>query len=325
MELVGLESNPVPNGAVSGTITTADRVLLRTAYWRPTGRRSRGTVCLLQGRAEQIEKYFETVEDLRRRGFAVATFDWRGQGGSDRRLGNPRKGHVDSFVEYDRDLEAFMQEVVLPDCPPPYYVLAHSTGGLVALRAVRQGRCRFARLVLIAPLAGLGPMRVSQVTAARIASFLTALGLGEIYSPGTRGTSIEEVPFEKNLLTSDPTRYARNVGIVTAAPALAIGRPTVGWLHAACEAMDEAAAPDFGASIREPVLLVAAMLDRVVSLRAIERLAGELRAGGQVVLTGARHEVLMERNAIREQFWAAFDAFIPGTQDNELLPDRVYT
>ena len=30
--------------------------------------------------------------------------------------------------------------------------------------------------------------------------------------------------------------------------------------------------------------------------------------------SGAEHEVLMERDAVREQFWAAFDAFIPGTR-----------
>ena len=38
------------------------------------------------------------------------------------------KGHVDSFEEYDRDLDAFMQHVALPDCPAPHFALAHSTG-----------------------------------------------------------------------------------------------------------------------------------------------------------------------------------------------------
>ena len=109
MELYAIDGNPVPDGAVVGTVVTPRR---RAAALRALAddrqRRSRGTVCLLQGRGEAIEKYFETVGDLRRRGFAVAIFDWRGQGGSDRRLRNPLKAHVDSFAEYDRDLEAFM-------------------------------------------------------------------------------------------------------------------------------------------------------------------------------------------------------------------------
>ena len=313
MDLVGLESNPVPNGAVSGSIMTADGVKLRFARWRPTTRRAHGTVCLLQGRAEQIEKYFEVVGDLRQRGFAVATFDWRGQGGSQRQLRNGRKGHVDSFTDYDRDLDAFMQNVALPDCPPPYFALAHSTGGLVCLRAAFSGRVRFTRMVLAAPLVGLGPRSMSQSVACRCAAIMTALGFGELNAPGTKGTSLEDVAFADNFLSGDPKRYERNVDIVTKTPDIAIGAPTVGWLYAACRAMREASDPDFGPSIKVPVLVVAGALDKVVSIGAIETLAAELRAGAKIVITGSRHEIMMERDAIREQFWAAFDAFVPGS------------
>jgi len=314
MDLVGLEANPVPNGAVSGSIMTADGVKLRFARWRPTARRAHGTVCLLHGRAEQIEKYFEVVGDLRRRGFAVATFDWRGQGGSQRQLRNWRKGHVDSFADYDRDLDAFMQNVALPDCPPPYFALAHSTGGLVCLRAAFSGRVRFTRMVLAAPLVGLGPKSVSQPMACRSAAIMTALGFGELNAPGTKGTSLEEVAFADNFLTGDSRRYERNVDIVTKTPDFAIGAPTVGWLYAACRAMREASDPDFGPSIKVPVLVVAGALDEVVSIGAIETLVAELRAGAKIVITGSRHEIMMERDVIREQFWAAFDAFVPGSQ-----------
>jgi len=96
-------------------------------------------------------------------------------------------------------------------------------------------------------------------------------------------------------------------------PQLAIGPPTFAWLYAASVAMRETMEPDFGPSIRVPILMIVAGLDRVVSLKAIEAVAAELRVGGQVAIAGARHEVLMERDIIREQFWAAFDAFIPGT------------
>ena len=44
-------------------------------------------------------------------------------------------------------------------------------------------------------------------------------------------------PFLGNLLTSDPVRYARNVAVLEAEPALAIGWPTVGWTDAAFKAM----------------------------------------------------------------------------------------
>ena len=112
MNLLSIPANPVPDGVVSGLLKTRDGVALRFARWAPPPGR-KGTVCLFQGRAEFIEKYFETVRDLRERGFAVATLDWRGQGLSERALRNSRKGYVRSFSQYQIDLETFINEVVL--------------------------------------------------------------------------------------------------------------------------------------------------------------------------------------------------------------------
>jgi len=107
MKLVSIPANPVPDDVVTGAIQTPDGVNLRFARWPPPPGR-KGTVLVLQGRAEFIEKYFETVRDLRARGFAVVTFDWRGQGLSDRALSNRHKGYVRSFSNFITDLEAVM-------------------------------------------------------------------------------------------------------------------------------------------------------------------------------------------------------------------------
>ncbi len=50
-----------------GVVTTRDGLKLRYASWRPTVRRLAGTLLLVQGRAEFIEKYFETIAAFRRR------------------------------------------------------------------------------------------------------------------------------------------------------------------------------------------------------------------------------------------------------------------
>ena len=99
MTLVSIPANPVPEDVVTGTIKTPDGAELRFARWAPPAGR-KGTVCVFTGRSEQIEKYFETVRDLRDRGFAVAMIDWRGQGHSSRRLRDPRKGYVRDFSDY---------------------------------------------------------------------------------------------------------------------------------------------------------------------------------------------------------------------------------
>ncbi|MFX6288900.1 alpha/beta fold hydrolase, partial [Acinetobacter baumannii] len=84
----------------------------------------RGTVCLLQGRAEFIEKYYETIHELRARGFAVVAFDWRGQGESDRRVDDPHKGHVARFDDYRLDLRAVAETILVPLMPEPHVGLA---------------------------------------------------------------------------------------------------------------------------------------------------------------------------------------------------------
>ena len=111
MKLVSIPANPVPDNFVTGELKTPDGVSLRFARWLPPAGR-KGTVVILQGRGEWIEKYFETVRDLRARGFAVAALDWRGQGLSERMLSDRHKGYVRDFAEYDSDLETFMREIV---------------------------------------------------------------------------------------------------------------------------------------------------------------------------------------------------------------------
>jgi lysophospholipase len=311
MTLVSIPANPVPDDYVSGTIKTRDGVALRYARWLPPAGR-KGTVCLFQGRAEFIEKYFETVRDLRGRGFAVATIDWRGQGMSDRALRNPRKGYVRSFDQYQLDLEAFVNEVVLPDCPPPVFALAHSMGATVLLRAAYAGQRWFDRMVLLAPMIALPGMRRSLMSRMTVKS-MRLIGLGGMYVPGGDATVMMQRPFIGNLLTSDPVRYARNIAVIEAEPALSIGWPTVAWTDSAFKVMGEFAEPGYPGHIRQPILIIASGQDGIVSTPAIDEFAVRLRAGSHLIVPGARHELLMEADRFRAQAFAAFDAFVPGT------------
>jgi lysophospholipase len=312
MRLVSIPDNPIPSGAIVASIGAVDGVKLRTARWVPA-RRPRGTIAILGGRAEFIEKYFETIQDLLDRGLAVAALDWRGQGGSARQLKNPRKGHIDDFSLYERDLEALVSEILYPSCPRPWFGLAHSMGAAIALAVARAGRCPFDRLVLTSPMIGLAGMKRPRL--ARLAvEALDTIGLGGVFTPGGGANMFVAKPFAGNPLTSDPTRYARMAKVLAAEPSLGLGWPTVGWLHAAFRQMSEFEDADFPRRTLTPILVVASGADRVTDTRATERFASRLRAGRLVVIDGAEHEVLMERDIFRDRFWAAFDSFIPGVE-----------
>lgn len=315
--LLETPGNPIPPGSRVVPVTTRDGATLRAAWWPAKARTPKGTVCILQGRAEFIEKYAETVADLLARGFAVVAFDWRGQGFSERDVDNARKGHVSDFALFAHDLEA-IREQVLRHLPEPHFALGHSMGGAIALLHAKEERLPFARLVAVAPMVALCMVRRPRA-AMRLAYVLNGLGFGRAFVPGGGETSIATKPFPGNRLTADPARYARNATAASAVGSAAVGDPTVGWLAAAFRLMSLFEDPAFPLSIRLPTLIVAAGSDPVCATPAIERFASRLKAGHAVVIPGARHEILMERDRVREQFWAAFDAFVPGTRSPALV------
>ncbi len=217
-----------------------------------------------------------------------------------------------SFAEYDTDLETFMREIVLPDCPPPLFALGHSTGATVLIRAAYRGHRWFDRMVLIAPLIATRRRRRDadrKYDRARAAAGRLRL---HVCPRRRRRPPWRRVPSPTNILTSDPVRYARNAAVLEAEPMLAIGRPTVAWVDAAFRAMRTMRERSYPARIRQPILIVSAGLDVVVSNAAIEEFATYLRTGSHLVVVGSKHELLMEQDRYRSQFWAAFDAFVPG-------------
>ena len=305
--------HPIPPGAVVGPVISGGTIL-RAARWPALDRDgpAPGTILICTGRSEFIEKYLFVVAELRARGFAVVAFDWRGQGLSQRPLGDARKGHVDRFSDYEGDLLAVVDQAMEPFCPKPWFGLAHSMGGAIALNAAADHPGLFRRLVLSAPMVEIARLPFAG-TARAVARLCRYGGLARSFVPGGRGRSLLFRSFESNLLTSDSARYRISLDHMQVEPRLALGAPTLGWLHAAFGAMARLHAADYPERMHTPVLAVVPGADRVVEPRATERLVSRLRASRVVVVPGSRHEILMERDLFRQQFWAAFDVFVPGS------------
>ena len=309
-QLAVVPSNPVPEGVRVGYFTTADKVQLRYATFPKGAGAPRGTVCLVHGRTEFIEKYFETVADFQSRGFAVATFDWRGQGGSQRLIGNRRLGHVRNFDDYWTDLKSFHGSILLPDCPAPYHLVGHSMGGLACLYAGSRDRMMFERIFLSSPMVALDRQPFGMTGMARLAGTLATLGLGRLPVGRRADKPQSQQNFAGNAVTSDLGRFMRAVDVLKARPDLEIGAPTIGWAASAFRAMAGAGTDQFPGSVKIPVLMLAAARDEIVSTAAIETLGLRMRTGRHVIVPGAKHELFQETDSIRGQVLAAFDAFI---------------
>jgi lysophospholipase len=182
----------------------------------------------------------------------------------------------------------------------------------VMMRVARQGKRWFDRMVLSTPMLELHGRNGSGMAKMTV-RLLRLAGMGSSYVPGGGPAVVASGPFLGNFLTSDPVRHARTKAVLEAEPALGIGSPTVSWLNAAYRTMDDFAHPMYPGKVRQPLMLIAAGRDEVVSTPAIEDFAIRLRAGSHLIVAGARHELMMEQDRYRVQFWAAFDAFVPGT------------
>jgi lysophospholipase len=271
--------------------------------------RFRGVMALLNGQTEFIEKYFEVIDELRGRGFAVATMDWRGQGGSDRLLkDDSRKGYVQDFSEYDADLAAFLAEIVAPMGDAKPLALAHSMGGHNLLRYLAKKPDAFAKGVLTAPMVavsfrGYAAWLVHMVT--RVEA-LRGNGAGWVW--GMEARDPHAMTFARQMVTSDQARFARTQALLQEQPQLRLAGATWAWLGAALRSMAwlKRQAP----RITTPLLVIGAGADRIVVTQETRAFTARLPHARYVEIAGAGHEMLMERDVFRAQWWQAFDDFL---------------
>ncbi|TDI65925.1 MAG: alpha/beta hydrolase [Alphaproteobacteria bacterium] len=311
---IEVPDNPVPPGGVFRWLQREGATRLRYALWHGSVANGtatlRGSVVIVPGRTEFIEKYFEVISELIERGFAVAILDVRGQGLSSRALPDRRKGHVDDFEDYAGDLDAWMTQVVAPELPPPFTLLAHSMGGNIALRHLQRQGGVFDRAVLTSPMTGLrfDPLLPS-IVEMMVRTGILFLGKHADLPAGARSDPLVE-RFEHNVVTRDRRRFHRTLSLLQSEPKLALGPPTLGWLDAAMKSVRYVMMPRNAQSISVPVLLVSAAHDRIVDIRSHAKLAALLPHCEWLTIDRSEHEILIETDDKRAQFWAAFDRFV---------------
>ena len=303
--LTHLTGHPWPKGIAAHWWHATDGMRIRYAHIPAVGA-SRGTVVLCNGRADFIEKHFEVLCALQQRGWAVLAFDWRGQGLSDRLTADPLKGHAVDFDHHLNDLRGLLA-VCAPHLTGPLTVLGHSMGGALALRAVQRGDIIPARLVLSAPMLGINTGAIPNAVGRAAVAGLMALGLREGFFPGRATDPLQET-IAQSILTHYSQRFQRAQDLMRANPVLMLGGVTVGWLHAAFRLIDQLWAPGQMQGVSVPVEIISADHDALVDVKAMARAAHLLPNAHLTTVAGARHEILLEIDTYREQFWHMWDA-----------------
>lgn len=286
-----------PDGAVVRWLICADGVRIRAAVWRGG---TKGTVLLFPGRTEYIEKYGPAAGEMAARGYSMVTVDWRGQGLADRSLADRASGHVARFLDYQKDVATLLDFARAEKLPEPYFLVAHSMGGAIGLRAIYRG-LPIRAVTFSAPMWGIRIHPALRPAAWVLSAASRVVRQGHQYAPGTKPiTYVAEAAFAGNFLTSDPQMYAFMQAQVRSHPELALGGPSLHWLS---EALRECLRLRLMASPKLPCVTMLGTVERVVDRRPIHDRMARWPGGKLIMVPGAEHEVMMETPAIRAQFY----------------------
>ncbi len=264
--------------------------------------RPRGTVIVCPGRTEFIEKYFETARELQAMGFAIVILDWPGQGLSGRLLDDSRKGHIDRFETFMGALAAGL-EAFADRLPRPHVCLAHSMGGAIALAAIAQGFVKVEAAAFSAPMWGLKSKFFGMsylVWAMRV----TGRSGDYAIQPGPAET------FETNVVTHDKRRWQLQRDLCDARPDLELGPVTWGWLGASLDILATFAKPKALKAVDIPVFVASAAEEKLVDNASHAAVAVRLADCEHVTIDGALHEILMETDDRRAEFWQGFQRLL---------------
>jgi lysophospholipase len=286
-----------PSGGRAVWLAASDGVRIRAGLW-DQGRN--GTVFLFPGRTEYIEKYGRAAADLCARGYATLAVDWRGQGIAQRAYADRLIGHVGDFAEFQRDVDALIAFATVEGLPRPWYLLCHSMGGCIGLRSLMRG-LPFKAAAFSAPMWGISMAAWMRPVAHVMGRLAGPFGQAHRYAPGTGGiTYVLTAPFQGNVLTTDPEMWDYMRRQVDAHPDLALGGPSIGWLHAAlreCGALAAMPAPPV------PVLTALGTAEKVVDVAPIHLRMASWPQGRLDLYPGAEHEVPMETPDRRQRFF----------------------
>ncbi len=295
-----------PEGGQAYWLRTADGARVRMALW-PKG--EKGTVLMLPGRTEYIEKYGRAAAGFGARGYATVVIDWRGQGLSDRPKPDPMVGHVQDFSFYQSDLSAVLAKMDELGQASPRFLVSHSMGGCIALRALKNG-LNVKAAAFSAPMWGIRfAPGVAQIARA-LARSAKALRQGLRYAPGTSAASyVTYTPFPGNVLTRDLETYSWMQAQLAAHPELGLGGPGLHWLDVAmeeCQTLSTMPSPDL------PALCFLGAEEKVVDPAPIHARMADWPKGKLHIIANAEHEIMMEVPATRQRFYdetcALFDS-----------------
>ena len=303
-----LENYKAPEGANFIFIPMPDDKKIRLAYWKKDKLNEEivGTVLLQQGHNEFIEKYYECVQELLDRNFNVVCFDWRGQGMSDRMIEDLNKQYIEDFSIHTKDLAYIINEFIYKNFTGPLFGIGHSMGGHLLLLSQKYNQKDFKAIILSAPMLGFKYEKILFF----LSNCVKILSKKNKYFLFSKPNMGKETPFEQNDLTSDLNRYKRTQKLVRKKPTIRLWGVTNAWVNATKDSLSKMRKKNWYKLIKTPICIINPLCDRVVNPEKTQKMAKNLQNCKIYNIENCEHEILMEKDSLRSDFWKIFDNFI---------------
>lgn len=256
----------------------------------PETEKSNGTIIILENCANTLEKYFLPINEISKRGFYTAIFNWFDKEKTSFKTRKQNRYYYFDINNDINDLYEFFKNIVYPHCPPPYSILAYGIGGLIALSGLDFINRHFNRLLCVSPLFAPFGNKTNSFQH-KLTQFFSDIGLGFI--PVKDGKKIKQL------------RHTHKV------PTPSISSATSRWMASAFNAIDSVKKNLLHGHLQIPTLFILANQNNIANNIEVRQLCQNIRLTENITIRGAELDTIMYKEDHKKQFWAAFDAFIP--------------
>lgn len=266
-------------------------------------------IVISPGRCESYLKYKENIFDLYQSGYSIFILDHRGQGLSERLLTNGYKGYVHCFDDYADDLYLFITTVVISYSGGTLpYLLAHSMGSTISLRMFQLYPKIVEKAVLLSPMIAINTGGLPNILAVYIITLTKQINRFLSKTPWyfIGQSDYKAKPFKNNSQTHCESRYERFVNTYKKHRQIQLGGVTVHWLYEAFKT--ERKIFSNLNKINTPICMLQAGNDSIVDnkkqkqfCQALHNISSKLIAEEPIIIQGAFHELLFEKDNMRSE------------------------
>lgn len=298
-----------PEGGYFDFFSSFDRARIRYGYWPIEN--PKGTVVILGGRTEFIEKFFEDMHLWQARGYSVAAMDWRGQGMSKREHKDYERHYILDFDDHIKDLKKFFDHFLTPEVGQmPIILMAHSAGSHCVLRFLHDHGDLVDKAITVSPMIKIDNGPVPDPIMVLLPKFMIMIGQGFRYAPGHTGFKEGRWGWRRKLTHDDERFEDEDYFIHNKDRRLAVGGVTYRWFIEAMKSCDLLNSAGYGEAIDTPVLMFQAGSELIVDNAAMTKFAARVPAVKLVEIEGSMHEILKETDEMRAHVWSEIDQFM---------------